>query len=60
MSHVSGTTKVGVAGTYNKALYLRERKAAPTAVGGSLYGPGRASQGTAPKTLMTSAPTRTA
>ena len=60
VNHISGAAKAGVAGTYNKAVYLPERKAALEQWGAHFLGlverPVMALQGAPAKDLMTAAP----
>jgi hypothetical protein len=64
VNHISGAAKQGVAGNYNKPVYLPERKAALEQWGAHLMGLVERHlmtvRGTAPKNLMTSTSNRSA
>jgi hypothetical protein len=64
VNHISGAAKAGVAGNYNKAVYIVERQRALEQWGAHLMELVerhlKTLQGAAPKTLMTATPNRTA
>src|SRR5262249_17593121 len=60
VNHISGAAKAGVAGNYNKAVHLPERRAALEQWGAHLMGLVTTVHGAPAKDLATSEPSRTA